>query len=88
MKKKKRAGINCLVPFLFAVYMVLLVWIILFKLQLSIHDLDTVRNINLIPFHYENEIGMNFHLKEVLENIGIFIPFGIYLCMFTVYRFF
>lgn len=82
MKKKKRAGINCLVPFLFAVYMVLLVWIILFKLQLSIHDLDTVRNINLIPFHYENEIGMNFHLKEVLENIGIFIPFGIYLCMF------
>ena len=74
MKKKKRAGINCLVPFLFAVYMVLLVWIILFKLQLSIHDLDTVRNINLIPFHYENEIGMNFHLKEVLENIGIFIP--------------
>lgn len=60
MKKKKRAGINCLVPFLFAVYMVLLVWIILFKLQLSIHDLDTVRNINLIPFHYENEIGMNF----------------------------
>lgn len=81
MKKKKRAGINCLVPFLFAVYMVLLVWIILFKLQLSIHELDTVRNINLIPFHYENEIGMNFHLKEVLENIGIFIPFGIYLCM-------
>lgn len=81
MKKKKRAGINCLVPFLFAIYMVLLVWIILFKLQLSIHELDTVRNINLIPFHYENEIGMNFHLKEVLENIGIFIPFGIYLCM-------
>lgn len=58
MKKKKRAGINCLVPFLFAVYMVLPVWIILFKLQLSIHDLDTVRNIKLIPFHYENEIGM------------------------------
>ena len=80
MKKKKRAGINCLVPFLFVIYMVLLVWIILFKLQLSIHDLDTVRNINLIPF--QNEIGMNFHLKEVLENIGIFIPFGIYLCMF------
>lgn len=33
MKKKKRVGINCLVPFLFAIYMVLLVWIILFKLQ-------------------------------------------------------
>ena len=81
MKKKKRAGINCFVPFLFAIYMLLLVWIILFKLQLSIHELATVRNINLIPFHYENEIGMNFHLKEVLENIGIFIPFGIYLCM-------
>ena len=39
------------------------------------------RSINLIPFYYENEIGMGFHLKEVLENAVIFIPLGIYLCM-------
>ncbi len=78
MKKKR----NFLVPCLFIVYMVLLVWIILFKLQFSVSEIDKIRSINLIPFHYENEIGMNFHLKEVLENAAIFIPFGIYLCMF------
>lgn len=79
---KKKVNTNCLVPFLFAVYMVLLVWIILFKLQLSIHELDTIRSINLIPFHYDNEIGMGFHFREVFENVAIFIPFGIYLSMF------
>lgn len=82
MRKKRNVNITCLVPFLFAVYMVLLVWIILFKLQLSIPELNKNRSVNLIPFYYENEVGMNFHLKEVIENIMIFIPFGIYLCMF------
>lgn len=80
MKKREKRGF--LVPFLFIIYMVLLVWIILFKLQFSISEIDKVRSINLIPFHYENEIGMNFHLKEILENAAIFMPLGIYLCMF------
>lgn len=35
----------------------------------------------MIPFYYDNEIGVAFHIKEVLENVLIFIPFGIYLCM-------
>ena len=81
MSKKKGANSNYFVSFLFAVYMVLLVWIILFKFELSIFELDRIRSINLIPFHYENEIGMKFHLKEVIENALIFIPFGIYLSM-------
>ena len=79
---KEKINTSCLVPFLFAIYMVLLVWIILFKLQLSISELDKIRSINLIPFYYANKIGMKFHLKEVIENILIFIPLGIYLCMF------
>lgn len=81
MEGKKEMGRNCLVPFLFAVYLILLVWIILFKLQLSIHEMDRVRSINLIPFYYDNEVGMGLHLKEVLGNVAIFIPYGIYLCM-------
>ena len=75
----KKTGL--LVPLLFAVYLLLLIWIILFKLEFSISVLKTSRSINLIPFYYENEIGMGFHLKEVLENAVIFIPLGIYLCM-------
>ena len=79
MSKKKKTSF--LVPLLFAIYMVLLVWIIVFKLQFSISELDTFRSINLIPFYYDNEVGVRFHLTEVLENIAIFAPLGIYLCM-------
>ena len=43
MEERKKVGLNCLVQFLFAVYLILLVWIILFKLQLSIHELDRIR---------------------------------------------
>lgn len=78
---KKREKRNFLVHFLFIIYMVLLVWIILFKLQFSFSEMDKIRSINLIPFYYDNEVGMHFHLKEVLENAAIFIPLGIYLCM-------
>ena len=79
MKKNEKTGL--LVPLLFAVYLLLLIWIILFKLEFSISVLKTSRSINLIPLYYENEIGMGFHLKEVLENAVIFITLGIYLCM-------
>ena len=33
---------------------------------------DRVRSINLIPFHYDKEVGAAFHLTEVLENFLIF----------------
>ena len=69
---------------LFSIYFVLLVWIILFKLQFSIGDLDKVRSVNLIPFYYDKEIGSSFHIKEVLENLLIFVPMGIYLQMLLV----
>lgn len=77
MKKKEK--INYTVPILFLLYLALLIWIILFKLQFSILDLDRVREINLIPFYYEHEV--TFHATEVLENVLIFMPFGIYLCL-------
>lgn len=75
MKQKS----NPLAAILFFIYLVLLVWIILFKLQFSIQDLDRMRSVNLIPFHYDQEIGRVFHIKEVLENVLIFLPMGIYL---------
>ena len=77
MKKKEK--INYTVPILFLLYLALLIWIILFKLQFSILDLDRVREINLIPFYYEHEV--TFHATEVLQNVLIFMPFGIYLCL-------
>ncbi len=73
-----------LIKVLFGIYCILLVWIILFKLSISIKEIleiDKIRNINIIPFYYSNEVGFDFHFKEVVENILIFIPFGIYLKM-------
>lgn len=76
MEQKQKS--NFLVLILFILYMVLLIWIILFKLQFSIRELETFRSINLIPFHNNNEVGAIFHLKEIFENIAIFAPLGIF----------
>lgn len=65
-------------PVLFLIYLALLVWIILFKLQFSIHDLDTVRSINLIPFYYDKDVDS---ISLMLENLLLFVPMGIYLQM-------
>lgn len=79
MVKKKKIN---MVTTLFFIYCVLLVWIILFKLQFSLNSLEKIRNINLIPFYYENNVS--FHFREVIENVIIFIPLGIYLKMIGI----
>ena len=68
-----------------SIYCILLVWVILFKLSFSIEQIEMMfgmRSINLIPFYYDNETG--FHLKEVMLNVIIFIPFGLYLKMLDI----
>lgn len=67
---------------LFGVYLLLLIWIILFKTSFTISEfisLSKTRSINLIPFYYPTEV--NFHLREVIANTLIFVPLGIYLKM-------
>ena len=71
MKKKEK--INYTVPILFLLYLALLIWIILFKLQFSIRDLDRVREINLIPFYYEHESFTECVDLYALWNISVFI---------------
>ena len=76
------------IPWLFGIYCLLLVWIILFKLSFSLEDLQSLmgqRSINLIPFHYEDDMRFaRFHWTEVWENVLVFIPFGIYLKLLDV----
>ena len=60
---------------LFTIYLFLVIWIILFKLSVSIDQLPHFRSFNLIP--YPNKTG--FQIREVLDNVIIFIPFGLYL---------
>ena len=61
------------------VYLALLVWIILFKLGFSLAELEQQRSINLIPFHYDTETS--FHAREVINNMLVFLPVGVYLKM-------
>lgn len=56
MKRKS----NCFVTILFLIYLALLVWIILFKLQFSISDLDKIRSINFIPFTMTRKLEQHF----------------------------
>lgn len=74
MDKAKRKDL--LTFLLFIIYVLVVTWIILFKLHFSIAEMDRIRIINLIPFQDSAIMGAN-----ELYNIVFFIPFGIYICM-------
>lgn len=77
MENKKQ---NYLTSILFSIYFLLLIWIILFKFSFSF-EYGNHRSINLIPFGDSLIINGTLQLDEILQNILIFIPFGIYICM-------
>lgn len=79
--EKKRKNLRVIISILFVIYLLILTWIILFKLHFTLRDIDHIRFINLIPFHYSNAAGEQFHIQEVRDNVLIFIPFGILLSM-------
>ena len=66
------------------IYIFIVVWIILFKMATlsEIPYLGGIRNINLIPFHYDKEAP--FHRSEIIKNVIIFIPLGVYLKMLKI----
>ena len=65
--------------FLFGVYFAALIWIILFKMDLSILSFRQPRSMN--PFSASAISNGTIDLSELLNNILIFIPCGIYACM-------
>ena len=64
----------------FSVYLILLVWLVLFKFATNLSELPSMRSINLIPFYYDKET--NTHLREVFYNVIVFVPLGVYLQIF------
>lgn len=79
MKLEKR---NILTITLFVVYILLLVGIILFKLPFYSEKIsDKIQVINLIPFQGSFDENGSFLLREIIGNILIFMPLGIYICM-------
>ncbi|MCI9975372.1 VanZ family protein [Clostridioides difficile] len=68
---------------LFIVYIIILTWIILFKMQFDISSLEAMnlRNINLVPFASSLIVNNRVDISEIILNVVVFTPFGIYLCM-------
>ena len=66
---------------LFAVYFLILVWILLFKMSFSLDELYKNRSINLIPFMGSVVVNGRIYINEIIDNILVFIPIGIYICM-------
>lgn len=66
---------------LFIIYLFILTWIILFKLTLDFSQLDHLKSINLIPFGSSAIVNGRIALKEIVYNVIIFIPFGLYISM-------
>ena len=64
----------------FGIYFLLLVWLVLFKFATSLAEIPSIRSINLIPFYYDRETTT--HLKEILYNILVFVPLGVYVQIF------
>lgn len=83
IKTEKR---NTLTLVLFAVYLLALVWLILFKLQFSITVMEEGRIINLIPLLGSFDGDGFIHFSEIRANILVFIPLGIYICMLKAPR--
>ncbi len=66
---------------LFVIYLLVLTWLILFKLQFSIAVIEEGRVINLIPLLGSFDDSGVIRFAEIRVNILAFLPLGIYFCM-------
>lgn len=65
-------------------YLLLLIWILLFKFSLSFSDIaarldQAVRSVNLLPFQGSKVVNGRLVLNEIILNGLIFVPLGVLL---------
>ena len=63
---------------LFAVYLALLVWLVLWKLHVPFIGRDDMRELKLIPFVSGGSFGASAPF-ELIGNLLVFVPFGVYV---------
>ncbi|MHC5230150.1 VanZ family protein [Enterococcus sp. LJL99] len=66
---------------LFSIYLLILIWILLFKFSFSFQTIietanNQSRRINLIPFSGSLIVNGQIDFKEIIDNLLIFVPFG------------
>lgn len=67
---------------LFGVYVVLLMGIILFKFPFQYDLGDSGRELNLIPFAGSLADHRGFGVGDIVANVLVFVPLGVYASMF------
>jgi glycopeptide antibiotics resistance protein len=78
-QRSRRAGGRVLLIVLFLVYLVLLAWIVLWRLDVPFVN-GTLRRVKLVPFAPSGGAGASAPF-EVVANFALFLPFGLYLGM-------
>jgi glycopeptide antibiotics resistance protein len=78
VENKKR---NHLTTILCAIYLLLLAGVVLFKLPFYSPSLDGVRVLNLIPLQGSFDENGALGLSEIVSNVLLFIPSGVYVCL-------
>ncbi|MBN9139290.1 MAG: VanZ family protein [Micrococcales bacterium] len=73
-------GSRAALGLLFAVYLVVLTWLVLWKLHAPFVGDDGMRGLKLMPFVAAEGYGAS-QPREVAGNIAVFVPFGLYLGM-------
>ncbi len=90
MKTGSKINSKELTVVLLIIYLAVLSWIILFKMQFNISLLKNMnfRNVNLVPFSDSLVVNGKIDVSEIILNIAVFIPFGVYMAMiFTKWGF-
>lgn len=72
------APVRILLGILFAVYLVLLTWLVIWKLEVPSLETGGLRVLKLVPFVASGGYAASAPL-EVIGNIVVFVPFGCYL---------
>lgn len=67
----------------FSIYMILLIWLVLFKFSTNLENLPDIRNINLIPFRGSMIVNGRIQYSEIIYNMLVFIPLGVYIYIFN-----
>src|SRR5699024_8669074 len=84
MLEKLKGNQKIITMGLLVIYLLVLTWIILFKMTLSFQELPELRGINLIPFAGSVIVNNQLDFSEIINNVLIFVPFGVYISMFKL----
>lgn len=66
---------------LFALYLLILCWIILLKMGFTLSAPDSIRKINLVPLAESYYADGRLNAREIVENALLFVPFGVFCAM-------